>query len=117
MSEKSIKTKSNRGGARAGAGRPAGSKNKISTATTETVLDLLYDKTGRVYEDLLLEDFLRARSTNDSLAHKYHSLLANKLMPDLNRIELTQDEDQLIAKQQAFAAALAAIAGKDTGNK
>lgn len=111
MSEKSIKAKSNRGGARPGAGRPIGSKNKISTATTETVLDMLYHKTGRVYEDLLLEDFLKARATNDSLAHKYHSLLANKLMPDLNRIELTQDEDTVTAKRATFAAALAAIAG------
>lgn len=109
MSEKDNKTKSKRGGAREGAGRPAGSKNKVSKATVQTVLDLLYDKTGRVYEDLLLEDFLQARANNQNLAMKYHALLSNKLMPDLNSIELTNVEQDIDVKAQAFAEALAAI--------
>jgi len=109
MSEKDNKTKSNRGGAREGAGRPAGSKNKVSKATVQTVLDLLYDKTGQVYEDLLLEDFLAARTTNPGLAMKYHTLLANKLMPDLNSIEIINTEEEIDAKSQAFAQALAAL--------
>jgi hypothetical protein len=109
MSEKDNKTKSNRGGARDGAGRPAGSKNKVSKATVQTVLDLLYDKTGRVYEDLLLEDFLQARVNNSNLAMKYHALLSNKLMPDLNSIELTNTELDVDLKAQAFADALAAL--------
>lgn len=117
MFEKDIKPKSNRGGARAGAGRPAGSKNKINTATTETVLEMLYDKTGRVYEDLLLEDFLKARQTNDGLAHKYHSLLASKLMPDLNRIEVTESQDAVTAKAAAFQEALAKLVSLDQSTK
>lgn len=109
MSDSFIKPKSNRGGHRPGAGRPPGSKNKINTATTETVLEMLYDKTGRVYEDLLLEDFLKARATNDALAHKYHHLLASKLMPDLNRVEINDSEDTVAAKAQAFKEALAKL--------
>jgi len=117
MSDSSIKPKSNRGGHRPGAGRPLGSKNKINTATTETVLEMLYDKTGRVYEDLLLEDFLKARQTNDGLAHKYHSLLANKLMPDLNRIEVTDTEDGVAAKALAFQEALAKLVDLNESTK
>jgi hypothetical protein len=117
MSEKDIKPKSNRGGVRPGAGRPSGSKNKINTATTETVLEMLYDKTGRVYEDLLLEDFLKARQTNDGLAHKYHSLLANKLMPDLNRVEISETDDAVAAKALAFQEALAKLVSLDQSTK
>lgn len=109
MSEKDNKTKSNRGGARANAGRPAGSKNKISLATSQTVVEMLYNKTGQIYEEILIEDFLKARQTNDALAHKYHALLANKLMPDLQSIELTNSADEIEAKKQAFTEALAAM--------
>jgi hypothetical protein len=111
MSEKLIREKSNRGGAREGAGRPAGSRNKVDRATIQTVIEKLYDRTGQCYEDLLLEDFLLARTENAALAHKYHSLLANKLMPDLNAVELTDSEDTITAKQRAFAEAIAQIAG------
>jgi hypothetical protein len=112
MSEKATKEKSNRGGAREGAGRPAGSKNKINKATIQTVIDKLYDRTGQCYEDLLLEDFLQARASNEALAHKYHMLLANKLMPDLNSIEVDASEDMITAKQAIFAAAIAQITTK-----
>lgn len=115
MTEKDTKRYSvkspSRGGARPNAGRKPGSKNKVDRATIQTVIDKLYDRTGQCYEDLLLEDFLRARTTNEALAHKYHSLLANKLMPDLNSVELTDSEDTITAKQRAFAEAIAQIAG------
>ena len=107
--EKDTKEKSKRGGARANAGRKPGSRNKLDTATTQTVLELLYDKTGQVYEELLLEDFLRARQSNDALAHKYHHLLASKLMPDLNRVEISNSTDEVDAKALAFQEALAKL--------
>lgn len=113
MNEKDIKDKSKRGGAREGAGRPAGSKNKISLATSQTVVEMLYNKTGQVYEELLVEDFLKARSTNDALAHKYHALLASKLMPDLQSVEITSSEDAIEHRAQVFAEALASLAKKD----
>ena len=112
--EKDINKKSKRGGAREGAGRKAGSRNKINKATVQTVIDMLYDKSGQVYEEMLIEDFLKARSNNDGLAHKYHQLLANKLMPDLNNVELTESEDVTAQKAAAFAEALRSLvtAGK-----
>jgi len=116
MSDKEINEKSNRGGYREGAGRPPGAKNKVNKATIQTVIDKLYDRTGQCYEDLLLEDFLQARVENSALAHKYHSLLANKLMPDLNAVELTDSEDTITAKQRAFAEAIAQIAGLKAPN-
>ena len=118
MTEKAIKSKtsryrvksSTRGGAREGAGRPAGGKNKINKATIQTVLDKLYDRTGYCYEDLLIDDFLKARENNDALAHKYHMILANKLMPDLASIEVSDTESQVEEKRQAFADALSQLA-------
>ena len=109
MSDKDNKEKSNRGGVRAGAGRPRGSKSKISLATSKTVVEMLYDKTGQIYEEILIEDFLKARASNEVLAHKYHALLANKLMPDLQSIELTDSADVIEAKKQAFTDALASM--------
>jgi len=114
MTEKTTryKTKSpGRGGARPGGGRPKGSKNKIDRATVQTILEKLYDQTGRVYEDLLLEDFLNARSRDSNLAMKYHQLLANKLMPDLNQVEVKDSADTVEAKQQAFIEAVARLTG------
>ena len=110
MSEKDIKEKSNRGGAREGAGRPAGSKNKISKASAQTVAEILYDKTGMIYEELLVEDFLASRLQGDTqLSHKYHNLLASKLMPTLNEVAVEEVGDMVEGKQQAFLAALTAL--------
>ena len=114
MSEKDTEKKSKRGGARPNSGRPMGSKNKVNKATVQTVLDLLYNKTGQVYEDLLLEDFLAARTSNPGLAMKYHTLLANKLMPDLNSVEIINTEEEVDARSQAFAEALAALSENRT---
>lgn len=97
------------GGARPGAGRPAGSKSKLNLAKAQTLVDLLYDRTGKVYEEILLEDFLNARENDRNLTHKYHALLANKLMPDLNQIEISNTTEDIDAKQKAFSEALEAL--------
>jgi len=70
----------------------------------------LYDKSGQVYEEILIEDFLKARQSNDALTLKYHTLLAGKLMPDLQSVEVVESEDAIADKAQAFADALAALA-------
>lgn len=109
--EKTIKNKSKdgRGGLREGAGRKPGSKNKINKASTQTVVELMYDKTGLVYEELLVDDFLRSRVNGDTdKCFKYHQLLSNKLMPDLNHIEV--DETTTVeSRQAAFLKALETI--------
>ena len=106
----SVKSPS-RGGARPGGGRPAGSKSKINLASAQTLVELMYDRTGQVYEEIVLEDFLRARANDPVLTHKYHNLLAGKLMPDLHKIEHTDSSEAIEQKREAFAAALADVAG------
>lgn len=100
---------SSRGGPRPGSGRKPGSKNKINKATVQTVLEKLYDKTGQVYEDILLEDFIRARASNEQLAFKYHTLLTAKLMPDLSKVEVVDGESEREEKELAFREALESL--------
>ena len=104
------KKKDNRGGARPGAGRPAGSKAQV---TIENLLETLHVKTGgQHYEQLLIEDFLEARKTNDKqLVMKYHNLILNKVMNTLARIEVTDSAEAVELKKLAFADALAKLAG------
>jgi len=101
---------SSRGGARAGAGRPKGSRERV---TVQSLLETLDQKTGGLsYEDLLIEDFLQARQGNDNqLTLKYHTLIANKLISSLATVEVTDSEDAITAKQIAFAQAIAQITG------
>lgn len=108
--EKDTKQKSNRGGRRENSGRKPGSKNKISKATAQTVIEMLYDKSGKVYEELLIEDFLNSRLNNDTtLTHKYHMLLSGKIMPTLNEVEIVESDDVVESKKTAFVEALAAL--------
>ena len=99
-----------RGGARKGAGRPKGSVHQI---TVEGLLQSVKDKSnGQDYEELLIEDFLKARTTGDTqLTIKYHNLILNKVMNTLAKIEVTDSQDQLEMKQQLFSEALAKLTG------
>jgi hypothetical protein len=101
---------SSRGGARPNAGRKPGSKDNV---TVKHLLEVLEQKSGgQSYEELLVEDFLKARVTDTQLTMKYHNILGNKLFNTLAKIEVVESEDQVEAKKQAFAEAIAAIAGK-----
>ena len=101
--------KSNRGGARPGAGRKPGSKDNV---TIKHLLEVLDAKSGgQSYEELLVEDFLTARLNNDTqLMLKYHNLLGNKLFTTLNQIEMVNTEDVVTAKQAAFTDAMSRLA-------
>jgi len=110
--EKDINKKSVRGGAREGAGRKPGSKNKINKATVQTVIEKLYQQAGQFYEDMLIEDFVKARQNNAGLAYKYHQLLVNKILPDLSHVELADSADTIDQKREAFEAALRDIIGQ-----
>jgi len=98
------------GGARPGAGRPKGSTEQL---TIDGLLLALKDKSGgKPYEALLVEDFLQARSRGDSqLTVKYHNLILNKVMNSLAKIEVSDSQDIVEQKQQAFAEALAKLTG------
>jgi hypothetical protein len=102
-----LKTK---GGARKGAGRPKGGTNQVSV---NGLLAALENKTkGVSYETILMEDFISARNNNDQqLVLKYHNLILNKLMTHVSKIEITDSQETIDAKQQAFTEALAKLAG------
>lgn len=108
MSEMNQK-KSKRGGARAGAGRPKGTRNKV---TVQDLLQAIELQTGQGYEELLISDFLAARAGNDNhLTHKYHNLISGKILSTLNTVEVQDSQDVLTQKQAAFAEAIAQITG------
>jgi len=98
------------GGARPGAGRKKGGKNAISI---HDLLSSLETKTGgQKYEDLLVDDFISARNEgNKDMVLKYHHLILNKVMNSLAKIEVEDSEDAILAKQAAFAEALAKFTG------
>ena len=107
------KKKDGRGGARKGAGRPKGSRDKVSIGS---LLETIYQQSnGKDYEDLLVRDFLEARDSHDKqLVLKYHNLILNKIMNTLAKVEVTDSQDAIEAKQAAFAEALAKLTGVKT---
>jgi len=111
--ETPIEKKNTHGGARPGSGRKKGGKNHISV---EELLHSLEAKSGgQRYEDILVDDFLIARNENDkNLILKYHNLILNKVMNNLAKIEVTDSDDAIQAKQLAFAQALSKLTGIKT---
>jgi hypothetical protein len=102
-----------KGGYRANAGRPKGSKDNV---TIKHLLENIYKQTsGKDYEELLIEDFLQARAQDDKqTVIKYHNLILNKVMNTLTKIEINEPADVIAAKQQAFADALSKLTGVNT---
>ena len=104
------KPKGKHGGHRPGAGRPKGSRDQVSIGS---LLQQLHAQTGgRDYEELLVSDFLQARNEGDKqTVLKYHNLILNKVMNSLAKIEVTDSQEAIDAKKQAFAEALARLTG------
>lgn len=102
--------KKKHGGARPGSGRPKGTRGEI---TVKNLMEQVFKQAnGREYEELLIEDFMAARATNDTqLMLKYHNLILSKVMTTLARLEVTDSTDAVEAKKAAFAAALAKLTG------
>jgi len=109
INQKKSKPKiSSRGGARKGAGRPRGSVDRVTIAG---LLNSIETQSGRTYQDMLAEDFIAARDSDRGLAAKYHNLILNKVMATMASVEVTSSQDEVTAKQVAFAEAIAQIAG------
>lgn len=104
--------KKGKGGARPGAGRKPGVKSLV---TIESLLTSLEQKSnGKPYEEMLIEDFFKARQGGDSqLIIKYHNLILNKVLHTLNKVEVNDSQDAIEAKQKAFSDALAKLIGKE----
>lgn len=98
----------NHGGKREGAGRKDGTKNMI---TVKGLMEAVEAKSGGDnYTDILVEDFLDARARKDHvLMMKYHQLILQKVLVNVSKIEITENQDAVQAKQAAFAEALAKL--------
>lgn len=108
------KKKSNHGGARPGAGRKPGSKDHV---TVKYLLEVLDRKSGgQSYEEILIDDFLTARTNNDTqLMLKYHNLISNKVLSTLTQVETVDSEATVEARAEAFRQALSDLAQTRTG--
>jgi hypothetical protein len=104
-----------RGGARAGAGRPKGSTNKI---TMDTLLTTLDQTLGRSYAEQIAINYTTAISRADwAGVRDYDRVLLGKVVADKLEVESTSNEDQVEAKAEAFAAALVALTHANTKGK
>ena len=91
-------------------GRPKGATEQV---TIGGLLEALKAQAnGKNYEQLLVEDFLKARNNNDTqLTVKYHNLILNKVMGTINKVEITDSQENIESKSIAFAEALAKFTG------
>ena len=104
----SYKTKtSSRGGARAGAGRPRGTTNKLKM---EDLLQDLEVKLGQTYSQQIAENYVSSINRSDwASVRDYDKVLLGKIIADRQHVEVTDSEDAVEAKRQAFADALSAL--------
>ena len=108
--------KETRGGPRPGSGRPKGSKDAVTVRGLLEALEL--QNPTQSYEEILVEDFNRARQGSDTaLVLKYHNLILNKIMSTKLSVDINESEDSLAAKREAFADALADLTGIKNDNQ
>ena len=103
-----------RGGARENAGRPAGSTHKV---TAKLILERAESIVGKPLVDSLLEGY-RDTIVEGDRKHRviYEKILIDKVATTLFDVEVTESEDAITAKREAFAAALAQIATEIQNN-
>ena len=105
---KSNQVRSPRGGARAGAGRPPGSIQKVSW---RQLIDQFETAMGHSVAVTIVENYIAARTRGDwTIVARYDGLILNKLAPDLFQVEVTQNR---VAEAEAqFRAAMTALSGR-----
>ena len=108
MSEKPIREKSNRGGAREGAGRKAGSTQKLSASD---ILRQCEAVIGKPFAVSLVEGYKDAITNNDTkLRHAYEKVILDKTATTMFEADVVTTGDAVDAKQQAFIEALSSLA-------
>ena len=109
-SEKSPRKKApTRGGARPGSGRPRGSTTKVSLDDLMKNIELV---TGKTYGEILAHNYAGAMSRSDwNGVRDYDKAFMNKLLADKTEVITQESEDQVLAKQTAFAEAIRQITG------
>jgi len=110
------KTKApSRGGARAGAGRPKGSSNKI---TLEDLMSQVEHHAGRTYAEQVAINYTTAIGRGDwSGVRDYDKVLLGKMVADKTEIEVVEAADVVSAKAAAFQEALAKLASLNESTK
>jgi len=98
---------SSRGGARPGSGRPRGSGNKV---TALELLEAVHAATGRSFVECLADGYRQAvEERNNKIRVMYEKMIVDKVIADRQQIEISDPQEQVAARQAAFAAALACI--------
>jgi len=101
---------SSRGGARPGAGRPAGTTNKISG---QQLLACIQDQTGEEFGTLLARGYAESIERNDRNTRlQYEKLFMSKVVADKIEIDLNDNTEQIEFRQRAFEDALKTLAQK-----
>ena len=95
------------GGARAGAGRPKGSTDKV---TARFILETAERVIGKPLIESVMEGYLETILDGDR-RHRtiYEKMLVDKVASNLFDVEVTEDQDVVQAKREAFAAAIAQV--------
>jgi hypothetical protein len=98
------------GGARPGAGRPKGGTNKISAIELIATADRIL---GKPFIDSLIEGYQNSIINDDRKVRvMYEKMIVDKVISDKQEIEVSSPQDQITAKAEAFATALAALSAK-----
>ena len=102
------------GGARPGAGRPKGSTDKV---TARHILECAERIIGKPLIESVMEGY-RDTILDGDRKHRtiYEKMLVDKVATTLFDVEVTESEDVITAKREAFASALAAIATEVKNN-
>ena len=115
-SDHSVKVKiSSRGGARAGAGRPRGSTDKL---TARLLLETCEQVIGKPFEVSLIEGYHDAIIRQDVRNRAvYEKMILDKVSTTLIEAEVTESDDAVAAKALAFQEALAKLVSLDQSTK
>jgi hypothetical protein len=106
---------SSRGGARQGAGRKAGTTNKISA---QSLLASRESHTGEPLEDLLAQGYYESIVNRDKQTRlQYEKMFLSKVVADRVNMEITENSDLIEAKKQAFDEAIAKLTGSNEETK
>lgn len=81
------------GGARPGSGRKPGTSNKISAMV---ILDEFERQTNKKFEEVLVEEFIRAQLSDDPrLVKDYLQFIANKVVADKTATDITTNGESI----------------------
>jgi len=106
---------SSRGGARAGAGRPRGSTDKL---TARLLLETCEQVIGKPFEVSLIEGYHDAIIRQDVRNRAtYEKMILDKVSTTLIEAEVTESDDAVAAKALAFQEALAKLVSLDQSTK